>query len=243
MRGAAVVYGVVAYLAFLLSFLYAVGFIADLVVPKTINSGPAASAPTAVVIDLILLGIFAVQHSGMARPAFKRMWTRWVPEAVERSTYVLAASASLALICGGWSPIPGVVWSVSAPWAAAVIWIAFAAGWLIVLTSTFMISHWDLFGLRQVWSYRRAGETPPPEFRTPLFYRVVRHPLYLGFIVSFWAAPTMTWGRLLFAGATTAYVLIAIQLEEHDLLGVFGEQYAAYRRKVSMLLPLPRRAA
>lgn len=242
MRVAAVVYGVVAYLAFLLSFLYSVGFISDMVVPKTIDSGPAAPVATAVIINLALLGLFAVQHSGMARPAFKRMWTRWVPEPVERSTYVLAASVCLALICAFWSPIPGVVWSVTAPWAVAAIWIAFAAGWLIVLSSTFLISHWDLFGLRQVWSWRRAGITPPPEFRTPLFYRVVRHPLYLGFIVAFWAAPTMTWGRLLFAGATTAYVLIAIQLEEHDLMGVFGEQYAAYRRRVSMLLPLPRRA-
>lgn len=241
MRAAAVVYGVVAYLAFLFSFLYAVGFIADVIVPKTINSGPTAPVATAVLIDLVLLGIFAVQHSGMARPAFKRVWTRWVPEPVERSTYVLASSAALALICWGWSPLPGVVWSVGAPWAVAAVWIVFTAGWLIVLTSTWLISHWDLFGLRQVWSYRRSGETPPPEFRTPLFYRVVRHPLYLGFLVAFWAAPTMTWGRLLFAGATTTYVLVAIQLEEHDLVGVFGEQYREYRRRVAMLLPLPRR--
>jgi protein-S-isoprenylcysteine O-methyltransferase Ste14 len=240
MRTLAVIYGVVAYILFFLTFLYAIGFVGGMVVPKTIDSGEAGGLVPALLIDLALLGVFAVQHSLMARPAFKRWWTRIVPEPIERSTYVLAASLALILLFWQWRPLLQPVWSLDGV-AAQAMWVVFWLGWALVLTSTFLISHFDLFGLKQVWDYRRRREAAPPEFRTPLFYRVVRHPLYLGFILAFWATPTMTAGHLLFALATTAYILIAIQLEEHDLVGVFGERYVVYRRRVSMLIPLPAR--
>lgn len=241
MRRAAIAYGALAYGVFLVTFLYAICFVGDLWVPKTIGSGPAPPLWTALAIDTLLLGLFAVQHSVMARPAFKRMWTKIVPPAVERSTYVLASSLARALICWQWRPAPALVWNAGSGMLAAAIWALFCAGWVIVFISTWLIDHFDLFGLRQVWTYRRTGETPPPEFYEPLFYRVVRHPLYLGFIIAFWAAPQMSIGRLYFALATTAYILIAIQLEEHDLTAVFGDRYRDYRRRVSMILPMPRR--
>jgi protein-S-isoprenylcysteine O-methyltransferase Ste14 len=241
MRILAIVYGALAYLFFFVSFLYSIAFIGDLAVPKTIDSGAAGPLVPSVLIDLGLLAIFAVQHSVMARPAFKAVWTRMVPPVVERSTYVLFATLALDLLCWQWRPLPATVWDVGPGLAATGLWVLFGLGWALVLTSTFLINHFDLFGLRQVWTYRRTGEVPPPEFQTPLFYRLVRHPLYLGFLTAFWAAPVMSQGRLLFALATTAYVLIAIQLEEHDLIGVFGESYRDYRRRVSMILPLPRR--
>ena len=239
MRWLAVVYGVVAYALFFVTFLWSTGFVSGLVVSKTIDSGPAGSPVTAIAINTLLLAVFAVQHSLMARPAFKDWWARFVPRPVERSTYVLAASLALILLMWQWRPMPEVVWSVPAGPATTAIWALYWFGWATVLLSTFLINHFDLFGLRQVWAYRRRREIPPSDFRTPLFYRIVRHPLYLGFIISFFAAPTMTQGRLFFALATTAYVLIAIQLEERDLITVFGDRYRDYRSRVGMLLPVP----
>jgi protein-S-isoprenylcysteine O-methyltransferase Ste14 len=230
----------ICYVIFFLTFLYAIGFVGDFGVPRTIDSGPSASLVPALVIDAVLLGVFAVQHSLMARPAFKAWWTKIVPPPIERSTYVLFASLALMLLFWQWRALPQAVWTIGSPAIATLVVIAFWVGWATVLLSTFLINHFDLFGLRQVWAYRRAQQIPPPEFRTPLFYKVVRHPLYLGFIIAFWAAPTMSQGHLFFALATTAYILIAIQLEEHDMVAVFGERYLAYRKQVSMLIPLPR---
>jgi len=240
MRGFALAYGLICYVIFFLTFLYAIGFVGDFGVPRTIDSGPSASLVPALVIDAVLLGVFAVQHSLMARPAFKAWWTKIVPPPIERSTYVLFASLALMLLFWQWRALPQAVWTIGSPAIATLVVIAFWVGWATVLLSTFLINHFDLFGLRQVWAYRRAQQIPPPEFRTPLFYKVVRHPLYLGFIIAFWAAPTMSQGHLFFALATTAYILIAIQLEEHDMVAVFGERYLAYRKQVSMLIPLPR---
>jgi protein-S-isoprenylcysteine O-methyltransferase Ste14 len=230
----------ICYVIFFLTFLYAIGFVGDFGVPRTIDSGPSASLVPALVIDAVLLGVFAVQHSLMARPAFKAWWTKIVPPPIERSTYVLFASLALMLLFWQWRALPQAVWTIGSQAIATLVVIAFWVGWATVLLSTFLINHFDLFGLRQVWAYRRAQQIPPPEFRTPLFYKVVRHPLYLGFIIAFWAAPTMSQGHLFFALATTAYILIAIQLEEHDMVAVFGERYLAYRKQVSMLIPLPR---
>ena len=235
-RVLAFLYGVVCYAIFFVTFLYAIGFVANLVVPKAIDTGAAGPLVPTLLIDAALLGVFAIQHSVMARPAFKAWWTKFVPPAVERSTYVLLASAALVLVFWQWRPLPQVVWSVQGGAATALLTISLM-GFLIVLTSTFLINHFDLFGLRQVHAYATGKEIPPHEFTTPLFYRVVRHPIYLGFIVAFWATPVMTVGHLVFAGATTAYMLIAIQLEEHDLVGVFGDTYQAYRKRVSMILP------
>jgi len=230
-------YGVISYAVFFASFLYAIGFVGDLVVPKTIDSGVAGPLVPSLAIDALLLGVFAVQHSVMARPAFKAWWTQFVPRAVERSTYVLLASLALVLLFWQWRPLPSVIWTVSAPAGVIALWVLYALGWLTVLSSTFLINHFDLFGLRQVWAYASGREIPPQDFVTPLFYRVVRHPLYLGFIVAFWAAPTMTLGHLVFAIATTAFILIAIQFEEHDMVTLFGDAYRRYQRRVSMIVP------
>lgn len=238
---AAVVYGGLTYLLFLGTFLYAIAFVANLPVPKTIDSGrPEAFLPS-LVINALLLGVFAIQHSVMARPAFKRWWTRMVPASVERSTFVLFASLALLLLYWQWRPMPDIVWSVSAPTPAMILETASWIGWAIVLASTFMINHFELFGLRQVLARLLGRELPAPEFKTPMLYKNVRHPIYLGFLIAFWATPVMTVGHLVFAIATTGYILIGIWLEERDLVALFGDQYRRYREQVSMLIPLPRR--
>jgi protein-S-isoprenylcysteine O-methyltransferase Ste14 len=236
-RSLTIAYGATCYLIFLAAFLYAIGFVGNFVVPRSIDHGVAAPSVEAIVVNVLLLGLFAVQHSVMARPAFKRWWTRLVPKTIERSTYVLLSSLALFLLFWQWRTMPAIIWDVSWLPGRVGLWVLFALGWATVLMSTFMIDHFDLFGLRQVYlAWRRAPYTDL-EFRTSLLYRVVRHPLMLGFIVAFWATPTMTVGHLLFAAATTSYILIALQLEEHDLTVALGDQYRQYRRRVPMLIP------
>lgn len=244
-RIVAFLYGIVAYLIFFVTFLYAIGFVEDLVVPITIDgsiTAPAAPLLQALIVNLVVMSIFAVQHSVMARPGFKRWWTKIVPSSMERSTYVLMASLALALLIWQWRPINAVVWQLADPRLARLVTALSLLGWLIVLTSTFLINHFELFGLNQVSNNLAGAPMPAPRFRTPLFYRFVRHPIYLGFIIAFWAAPRMTAGHLLFAAVTTAYILIGIALEERDLVGVFGDEYRRYRQRVSMLIPWRRSA-
>jgi methanethiol S-methyltransferase len=236
-----VLYGVGAYGLCLATLLYAIGFAGNLVVAKSIDSGTVGPLLDSLMINVALLGLFAVQHSVMARPAFKRLWTRIVPVSVERSTYVLLASLALVALYWQWRPIPTLVWTVRDPIAAGAITAVFWLGWALLIASTFMISHFELFGLRQVFARLLGKEPAAPTFHTPLLYRRVRHPIYLSFLLAFWAAPSMTVGHLLFALATTGYILIAIQLEERDLIHLFGDQYRRYRQHVAMLLPLPRR--
>jgi methanethiol S-methyltransferase len=236
-----VIYGVASYGVFLLSLLYAVGFVGNMLVPKSIDSGTAGPLVESLLIDTLLLGLFAIQHSLMARQGFKRWWTRIVPRSIERSTYVLFASLVLLLLYGHWRPIPLLVWTVHDPIATGAIAAIFWLGWGMLLVSTFLISHFELFGLSQVFARLRGKELPAPRFHTPFLYRRVRHPIYLSFLLAFWATSTMTVGHLLFALATTGYILIAIQLEERDLLRMFGDQYRRYRQHVAMLLPLSRR--
>jgi len=233
----AFLYGIIAYLVFLISFLYAVGFVEGIVVPKTLNSGSAGPLGEAIVVNLVLMSLFAIQHSVMARPQFKAWWTQYVPAAVERSTYVLLASVILLVLFWQWRPMPSVVWQVREPvLAAAIVGLSFV-GWLIALTSTYLINHFELFGLHQVANNLSGKALPAPQFRTPLYYKFVRHPLYLGFIVAFWAAPTMTSGHLLFAAVTTAYIVVGALLEENDLIAIFGDEYRRYRKSVAMLVP------
>ena len=231
------VYGVLCYLAFFGTFLYAVGFIGGFAVPTTLDGKPTMPPLQAVAIDLGLLALFAVQHSVMARPWFKRMWTRIVPEPAERSTYVLFSSLALILMFACWQPIGGVLWSVSSATGKAIVMDLFAFGFALVFVSTLLINHFDLFGLRQVWLYLRGVPYTHPKFATPLLYKVVRHPLYLGWLFAFWSATTMTAAHLLFAIMTTAYILMAVRWEERDLLDLHGERYRQYRESVPMLVP------
>ena len=230
-------YGVVCYLAFVATFLYAIGFVGNLSVPKSIDSGPQVALGLALATDFALLALFAIQHSIMARQWFKAAWTRIVPSPAERSTYVLFSSVALLILFWKWQPLGGVIWNIESASGRFLLLAMYALGWIIVLVSTFLINHFDLFGLRQVWLYLRGHEYTPLEFRTPGLYRIVRHPLYVGWLLVFWSAPLMTSTHLVFAIATTAYILIAIQFEERDLAKMHGE-YEEYRRRVPMLLPL-----
>jgi len=241
-RFAFLLYGASAYLLFLAATLYALGFVEGLLVPRSVDAGGVPSpAGLALLVDGALLVLFAVQHSGMARRGFKRFWTRIVPEPIERSTYVVATSGVLLLLFYLWRPIPAVVWSVEGTVLRMLLFALSALGWGIALFSTFLLNHFELFGLRQVYLAARWKEAPDARFRTPVLYKVVRHPLYLGFIVAFSAAPTMTVGRLVFALGMLAYVVVAIQLEERDLVRAFGARYLAYREQVRGLVPLPKR--
>src|SRR5712691_2157153 len=240
-RFAAFLYGLAAYVVFFFTFLYAIGFVTDLVVPKTIDTGILVSTAEALVVNILLMSLFAVQHSVMARPQFKRWWTRFVPPAVERSTYVLFASLALILLFWQWRPIPTLVWQAQ---SAEIAWSLQALsflGWLIVLVSTFLINHFELFGLHQVVINLAGKNVAEPHFKTPALYKLLRHPIYFGFIVAFWAAPVMTAGHLLFAAVTTAYIFVGIMLEERDLIDLFGDEYRRYRQRVSMLVPFWRK--
>lgn len=236
-RLAALLYGIAAYLVFSITFLYAIGFVEGLLVSKTIDTATAAPMTQALLVNLVLMSIFAIQHSVMARPRFKQWWTRFVPPAVERSTYVLLASLALAFLLWQWRPMPAIFWHVANPSLAMAVTILSFVGWAVALASTFLINHFELFGLQQVANNLVGQPTPALRFRTPLFYKFVRHPLYLGFIIAFWATPTMTVGHLLFAAVTTAYILVGVTLEERDLIGAFGNEYRDYRKRVAMLIP------
>lgn len=232
------IYGILAYIIFLISFLYSIGFVGNIGVPKAIDSGPETDLTTALLINLGLLSLFAVQHSVMARPAFKKRWVKLIGIAAERSTYILLTSLLLLLIFWKWQPMNAVIWDVENSMIATALHVLFWLGWTIVLLSTFMISHFELFGLTQILDNLKNRVTGPPNFQTNYLYKIVRHPLMLGFIIAFWATPLMTAGHLLFAAVTTAYILVAVKyLEEKDLQNALGEQYIEYQKKVPMLIP------
>jgi len=240
-RTLALAYGVAAYLAFLASFLYAIGFVGNLIVPKSIDSGAGGSPGVAALVDAVLLGLFAVPHSVMARQGFKRRWTRIIPAAVERSTYVLVSSLTLGVLFWQWRPIPGPCWDATQPAGRWLLHAVSWAGWALALVSTFLIDHADLFGLRQVYLFASGRDYTPIPFHTPSLYRRVRHPIMLGFLLAFWGTPTMTVGHLLFAAATTAYILLALPFEERDLVSYYGDRYEQYRRRAGRLFPKIRR--
>lgn len=231
-------YGLVSYVIFLASFLYAIGFVGNFLVPKSIDSGLQGAFLSSLIINSVLLGLFAVPHSVMARPWFKKKFTQIIPASMERSTYVLLSSLLLFLLYWLWQPMTDIVWHVESSFGAVILWAIFAMGWLIVLLSTFMINHFDLFGLRQVYLNYRDQDYTDLDFKIIGLYKLVRHPIMLGFIIAFWATPVMTVGHLVFAVATTAYIFIALQFEERDLVNIFGEKYKNYQEKVSMVIPL-----
>jgi methanethiol S-methyltransferase len=235
-------FGLVAYLVFLPTLLYAIGFVTGVGVPKTIDDGPVVPVIEALIVNLSLLSLFAVQHSGMARKPFKRWLTQFVPASVERSVYVLLASLALILLLWQWRPIPAVVWQVTNAHVAMTMTALSLTGWLLVLFSTFLINHFELFGLHQVTANLAGRTMPAARFKTPVLYKFVRHPIYLGFIIAFWATPVMTVGHLLFAAVTTAYIFVGIALEERDLIQLFGEEYKRYRAQVGMLAPFRRKS-
>lgn len=236
-RWVILIYGIIAYMVFLGSFLYAIGFVGNLVVPKTIDSGTVTPFDQAVWTNIVLLGLFAVSHSVMARQGFKQWWTRIIPPEAERSTYVLVSSLVLILLFWQWQPMPSIIWDTTHPMGQVVLQSLFWLGWITVLLSTFMINHFDLFGLHQVVLQLQQKPYTPLAFRTPWLYRYIRHPIMVGFIMAFWATPTMTLGHLLFAVATTAYIMVGVSLEERDLVDFYGEDYLQYKQKTAKFCP------
>ena len=237
-RAAALVFAIACYAIFFATFLYLIVFVGDFTfAAKTVDAGPHAPTVVAAIVDLILISLFGLQHSAMARPAFKRWWTRIVPPQMERSVYVLSASIMLIILFVGWRPIDAIVWNVTNPAFSSILWLLFWAGWLTVLISTFLINHFELFGLQQAWVHVRGRQEQAPQMREPSLYRFVRHPMMLGFFFAFWAAPEMTAGHLLLALGMSAYILVALRYEERDLVGLFGDDYENYRGRVGMLVP------